>query len=780
MYIPIPKASDRSTDNIITLVNGFNVDATAIEHLYDGSIIQYGGDDIWDGIVNFGSANVQIQMIQDGALVTNDYWNYNYGAACDSTDVTGEYLDDTGGFTGLTLLGYTILNTTDLCKGIALSNTNDQVTFRSTTELTGGTNNYNTSADTYLLGVPLNPDSGQGISHRFMIKVRENGADIDGRRLVGMCRRLGNTFAWFPINGTSRGNNVLALSDSQDLNFDTSPQTVIGTTWDSEFSGEDLGFQQFDVDDDGNDEDYFGKLTWTGSHDINDLFQRAMGETADHNGTGTDYTVHGLDGEVLRGVTHSCGYDGEAGAIVVSDYDMLVWGTYIDHDVPTGSFAVGEVIVDADPSGGTPPTFYATILSIDTSEDSMVVYIDSGTIGNTTQFWGITSGADAETTSDPTEVTNGGVLHVLANDDTNDILYVQVLKGLMPGDDDVLYYAGTSLGAADHTDYLLVANEVDTITEYSLSRTAPYIGVSTGTALIGAHGVGVDNDPGVLSATDKVVPLGETTPISPPLSVTNTYSGLSTTNDQILVVATDGFTTDINGDPTVGAAYFTIATALTTGAEVTVTVDQDLSETDIDTWLPTSGYISIVNDEGLVVDHVYSGYATGPNTFTITSHDFSGSGVNDSVAIGNYCFVYQMHVVTTALTGGAVTSVEVNAIPGSTPDSGTMRIVNDDGFHIRHPYSLYVDATDIFTITSADFSGDGLTEQVSIGSGAYISYIDKAAALASETFAAVYDVDLNLTVVVRDGDGTPIKEDKKRHTFTNSNATHGITRTSDT
>ena len=50
--------SDRSTDNIITLRNGFNVDATAIEHLYDGTVIQGTNltEERWDGIVNFGGA----------------------------------------------------------------------------------------------------------------------------------------------------------------------------------------------------------------------------------------------------------------------------------------------------------------------------------------------------------------------------------------------------------------------------------------------------------------------------------------------------------------------------------------------------------------------------------------------------------------------------------------------------------------------------------------------------------------------------------------------------
>src|SRR3989339_286231 len=59
--------SQRSTDNIITLINNYNIDDAAAEHLYDGSIIQNGGDDIYDGIVNFGNAGVMIQLIQNGA-----------------------------------------------------------------------------------------------------------------------------------------------------------------------------------------------------------------------------------------------------------------------------------------------------------------------------------------------------------------------------------------------------------------------------------------------------------------------------------------------------------------------------------------------------------------------------------------------------------------------------------------------------------------------------------------------------------------------------------------
>ena len=63
--------SARSTDNIITLLGNYNIDDNAAEHLYDGSIIQNSGDDIYDGIVNFGNSDVQIQLIQNGAVLVS-------------------------------------------------------------------------------------------------------------------------------------------------------------------------------------------------------------------------------------------------------------------------------------------------------------------------------------------------------------------------------------------------------------------------------------------------------------------------------------------------------------------------------------------------------------------------------------------------------------------------------------------------------------------------------------------------------------------------------------
>ena len=76
MDITFDNPSNRATDRIITLVNGYNIDDTAAEYLYGGSITQNSGDDVYSGLQVLGSVNsgsTQIQIVQNNSLVTN-FW----------------------------------------------------------------------------------------------------------------------------------------------------------------------------------------------------------------------------------------------------------------------------------------------------------------------------------------------------------------------------------------------------------------------------------------------------------------------------------------------------------------------------------------------------------------------------------------------------------------------------------------------------------------------------------------------------------------------------------
>ena len=418
--------SARSTDNIITLLGNYNIDDTAAEHLYDGSIIQSGGDEIYDGIVNFGNADVQIQIIQSGAVLSDDWWNFGGGG--------------------------------------------------------------------------LNADTAQGISHRFMIQTRTGGTDIDGRRLIGTSRRFGKTFSEFSINGTSRGNNVLALSDADDLNNTTVEGTV--ATW-TTITNLNEGYSAIDVDNDGNDEFFYSE--WNkDTYTINEFYERMKYLTRD----GSAETLYGLSGELFRGITHQFNYDTESG----------------------GPFTEPEEISWA---GGT-----GQLLAVD----------DQG---------------------------------------ANGTIWMQLLTGTVPTDN-------TTITGATSSATCLVDGSV---TERPI-RT-PFVGASTGSALIGAFGLGVEATD--LTNADLVFDLTNTQR-TPPNFVTFNVSGLVSGEDRVLVGPWDGSTFDNEGNPAVEVDQFTLNGTLT-GGEATITVNGSIPA---DT--PSTGTIRVF-DGDQYIRVTYTGYS---------------------------------------------------------------------------------------------------------------------------------------------------------------------------
>jgi hypothetical protein len=66
--------SERSTDNIINLINGYNIDDDAAEYLFGGSITQDGGDTKYSGLKVLGAVNdtnTQLMVIQN-----DEYYRY--------------------------------------------------------------------------------------------------------------------------------------------------------------------------------------------------------------------------------------------------------------------------------------------------------------------------------------------------------------------------------------------------------------------------------------------------------------------------------------------------------------------------------------------------------------------------------------------------------------------------------------------------------------------------------------------------------------------------------
>ena len=241
MAIDKDTPSDKSFDTIINLINGYNIDDTAAQHLYGGSIIQANGDVIYDGIQVLAPAGMRLEIVQNGALITPNFWT------------TG-----------------------------------------------------------------LNANASAGISHQFMVKVRSAGADIDGRRLLGLTREWGKTFLEFKINGTARGVNVMAFTGWAD---DLNNQTSIGSLTSSPFTTVSLttaGYNGIDVNNNGADEFFYSE--WNrGSASINQFYERLKyltrrGETA---------TLYGLAGQIFRGITHEITVDTPSGTF--SAFEAVSW-----------------------------------------------------------------------------------------------------------------------------------------------------------------------------------------------------------------------------------------------------------------------------------------------------------------------------------------------------------------------------------------------------------------------------------------------------------------------
>lgn len=418
----------------------------------------------------------------------------------------------------------------------------------------------------------LNADANQGISHRFMIKVRDAGSDIDGRRLIGLCRTLDdsnqNTYGEFTINGSSRGNNVLALSDSADLNNTNTATTISG--WDR-FANLTPGYDEQDIDLNGTQEQYYSEWSFSeagstpASTTINDLYEYTKWLTRD----GSAETLYGLSGELFRGITHE-----------------------ITHGAVTGGNTEFE-------------------------EGSSITF------------------------------SNGAVGQVLAFDTTSGTkTWIQLLSGVAPAASDTMTQSADSA-------------TVSAVTARALNY--PFIGTSTGSAIIGAYGVGFKSTD--LQASDQITQLtGAQVPV--PNNVTFSVTGLVAGEDRVLVGPWDGVATDASGNAEIDYNQFTVKDTLSTDNVASITVTGDSLPTDT----PASGTIRVQDDAGYYRRLKYSSYDSATGVFTIdstyhgsldtdnptnqTEDDFSGTNASS----GNNLFISYIDDIAsgTSLSVGVV------------------------------------------------------------------------------------------------------------------------------
>jgi len=480
--------SDRSTDNIITIYDPYNIDDVTAEHLYDGSIIQSNGDTIYDGVVNFGVEGINITLIQDGSVISNDFWN---------TIPDGETK-----------------------KG-------------------------------------LNRDVAAGISHRFMIKVRDGGADIDGRRVVGLSREFGKTYTFFKINGTSRGNNVLALTNSTDLNNQTDPTTVDG--WSSDIVNSTEGYTPLDVDNDGTNEFYYSDWSIGGALGINDFYEYIK-YLVRSDATGT---LYGIDAKMFVGITHEIevtnmsGNFTEAskvtwstgeGQILATNQSDKIWIQLLKGTAP----ASGDTVTDTASSNTAD-----VVNSVDRPVSPTVAGASTGSSIIGSYGLGI----------EPTDLTNADKLFDLDNLQHTPPNYVTFsVNGLVVGEDRVLV-APELNGEINESQFTLVNAVTSGATDIQVNATIPSDTPPSGTirvydddndiyALVTYTGYNADTFTGCSgtpnSASGNNVWISYIDKVA--ASTTETFTGVYTgTNRSLFIRVRDGGGTPIKTFETTGS-----------------------------------------------------------------------------------------------------------------------------------------------------------------------------------------------------------------------------------
>lgn len=736
-------ASERATDNLITLNPPYNIDDIAAQHLYDGSIVQgASGAEIYDGIVCFAPAGTPLQIIQNGRPLSPNFW-------------------DTG----------------------------------------------------------LNADAASGVSHRFMIKVRTGGADIDLRKILGQTREVGFTFSSFTINATSRGNNVLALTYSADLNNETTASTIAG--WTTITNTE--GYRLLDVTNDTVDEPYYSE--WNrAAFSINDLYERAKWlsaeSTAEQTGSDTGSSFQ-LANATITGQAQTFEIGSNDKFITRVRVRMRKVGSPTGNITPyikntSGAFGSTSIPTPVTRATGTafdiatlttsykeyelefPTPFqcvaavrYALTLEAAVIDGSNYVEIEGQTtgtsLGNRSQevsatwtptaaddlyhivygsavlyeipgerFRGPTHQIAVDTPTGTFEAVEpvswtGGTGQMLAIDSTTAAtkMWIQLLTGVPPTDG--LTITGGSSSATVDVNV--------TVTSRTLSD--PFIGVSTGSALIGAYGIGVETAD--LTASDKLTDLdGTLNP--PPNNVVFTVGGLVSGEDRVLV-APLGYEFAFDGE---ASGPFQIGETLTFTSPA------------------GTGYLSYLldfaDDTGRMKIRLLTGAQPTDNSTISGGTSLATASVAGAVVPSED--PRQLKLATT-LSGATETAVVcTSAIPTDTPSpTGTIRIKLDSGIDKIVSYTSYSGST--FTIPSTDFSG---INQATGGAGeagnsVFITYIDKLATATSETFTSVYLTDRNLFVRVRDGgtagDTIPIKTFESTGTLGSAGGSATAIRTSD-
>jgi len=430
---------------------------------------------------------------------------------------------------------------------------------------------------------------------RLLLKTRDGGVDIDGRRVRGALLEFGDSYFF---GGTTIGTatTALALFASPDGNNATAVGTVAGANYNTIVETE--NYQTIDFTNGNGATPYaysvdFGSATSLETYERTKYIQRR----------GTAETLFGRNAQLFIGVNLNFAYDGESANL--SAAEVLVWGTEIPYTLQGAtSFTIGEVITFSGGSKGR------LLYDNDSgASGTLIVSLEGTTPPATSETMSAPSGADGTVGTVTYNATAGKAL-LLGLDDqgTTGNVYLQNLTGLHPVDGQKVY-GNTSNSSID------VNGAVS-------SRTInnQYIGVYTGTNYQTNFGLAVD-------PTDSVV--GDKFPNllgvsqEPPNNQTGLITGLKE-GDTITCYPWDGVTTDVNGDAEPDFDEMAIATSAITTASTTIEVNSIPANT------PAAGYLRVERDSDSNLDLIqYASWTS--STFTLVGTAPSAAAIANTV-----------------------------------------------------------------------------------------------------------------------------------------------------
>lgn len=492
------------------------------------------------------------------------------------------------------------------------------------------------------------PDSIAG-QIRVMRKIRDDGVDIDGRRIRGALLEFGD---YYFFGGTTLGTatTALALFASNDGNN----QTAVGTvaTWTSYTETE--GYQGIDYNN-GNGVTYFGySIDLTGNtraqqYEVTKYIQRR----------GTSETLFGRNAQLFTGINMNFAYDNESGTL--AENEVIAWGTEIAYSGQTTNLQVGEVVTFS-PSGAKGRIYQM----YDAGATGYIIIALEGTTQptGTDTMTGETSGGDGDVDTVVVNSTSGRALICAKGGNS---LYCQLITGLIPVDDQEVWN--------DSNEYASVNGSVSTRTINN-----QYFGVWTGTNYQTNFGLAIVAGDAIVG--DQYRNLADVVQ-EPPNNQQGVVGGLLV-GDTVTVYPWDGSTYDTNGDAEPDYDEATLDTALTGGVSTTV----DVGTGGIPDNTPQSGYLRIERDSDGQYDLVEYSSHDGDDEYTLV-----GTAPSDA-AIGNNVM---RALIDEEVTSG--TSLSYTAVKGATSTQVTIQVRN--GSTLNGPIKPYP--------TTATFGASGFS-----------------------------------------------------------------------